>query len=142
MNFDNFLFMRDEIVLAVFILILLLADIFVKDRKSMNLIAVGLFALHTVIGLFPNATGSLFGGMYITTPLVNSFKDILNVGVLLTLMISVSWVNKVMLPLGKVAEFYVLMFSSLLGMFYMISSGNFMMMYISLFQSHMKLSVI
>jgi NADH-quinone oxidoreductase subunit N len=37
-----------------------------------------------------------------------------------------------MLPLKKVSEFYVLIMSSLLGMFYMISSGHFIMLYIGL----------
>ena len=134
MNFDNFLLMRHEIVLAVVILILLLVDVFVKneDKKIVNVIAIGLFAIHTLIGFFPIEAGSIFGGMFTTTPLVIGFKNILNLGVLLILMISVSWINKNMFPLAKVAEFHVLIMSSLLGMFYMISSGNFLMMYLSL----------
>lgn len=134
MNLETFLLMRHEIVLAIIILVLLLADIFIKpdQKKSINYIAVGLFALHTLIGFIPLEAGSLFGGMFNTTPLVIGFKNILNVGVLIIMMISVSWVNKMMLPMGKVAEFYVLMISSLLGMFYMVSSGNFLMMYLSL----------
>ncbi len=134
MNLETFLLMRHEIVLAVIILLLLLVDVFVKpeNKKTVNIIAVALFAIHTIIGFLPLASGELFGGMFTTTPLTVYFKSILNVGVLLISMISVSWVNKKMLPLNKVTEFYILMFSSLLGMYYMISSGNFLMMYLSL----------
>ena len=124
--------MRHEIVLATIILILLLADIFIDDKKRVNIVAIVLFAIHTVIGLIPLETGTLFGEMFVTTPLIAAFKNILNIGVLLILLISVSWVNTKMLPLKKVGEFYVLIFSSLLGMFYMISSGHFLMLYIGL----------
>ena len=124
--------MRHEIVLATIILILLLADIFIDDKKRVNIVAIVLFAIHTVIGLIPLETGTLFGEMFVTTPLIAAFKNILNIGVLLILLISVSWVNTKMLPLKKVGEFYVLILSSLLGMFYMISSGHFLMLYIGL----------
>jgi NADH-quinone oxidoreductase subunit N len=132
MNWNTFLLMRHEIVLAIAILILLLADIFINDKKKVGIVAITLFAIHTVIGLFPLETGTLFGEMFITTPLIAAFKNILNIGVLLILLISVSWVNTKMLPLKKVGEFYILMMSSLLGMFYMISSGHFLMLYIGL----------
>ncbi len=134
MNLETFLLMRHEIVLAIIILVLLLVDVFVKEenKKTVNTIAVVLFGIHTLIGFLPLNHGELFGGMYATSELVNSFKNIMNVGVLLISMISVSWINKNMLPINKVTEFYVLMFSSVLGMFYMISAGNFLMMYLSL----------
>ncbi len=132
MNWNTFLLMRHEIVLAIIILILLLADIFIDNKKNINIIALTLFGIHTVIGLLPLETGTLFGEMFITNPLIASFKNILNIGVFLILLISVSWVNAKMLPLKKVSEFYILMMSSLLGMFYMISSGHFIMLYIGL----------
>jgi len=132
MNWNTFLLMRHEIVLAITILILLLADIFTDNKKNINIIALTLFGIHTIIGLLPLDTGTLFGEMFITNPLIAAFKNILNIGVFLILMISVSWVNTKMLPLKKVSEFYILIMSSLLGMFYMISSGHFIMLYIGL----------
>jgi len=119
MNWNTFLLMRHEIVLAITILI----------KKNINIIALTLFGIHTIIGLLPLDTGTLFGEMFITNPLIAAFKNILNIGVFLILMISVSWVNTKMLPLKKVSEFYILIMSSLLGMFYMISSGHFIMLY-------------
>jgi len=132
MNWNTFLLMRHEIVLAITILILLLADIFIDDKKKVGVVAIVLFAIHTAIGLIPLETGTLFGEMFVTNPLIAAFKNILNIGVLLILMIGSSWVNAKMLPMKKVGEFYILMLSSLLGMFYMISSGHFLMLYIGL----------
>lgn len=132
MNWNTFLLMRHEIVLAISIIILILADIFIDDKKKVGVVAIVLFAIHTVIGFFPMETGTLFGEMFVTNPLIAAFKNILNIGVLLILMIGSSWVNAKMLPMKKVGEFYILMLSSLLGMFYMISSGHFIMLYLGL----------
>ncbi len=134
MNLDSMLLMRHELVLTIVILILILTDIFVpdKNKKSVNYIAIGLFAIHTIIGFIPLKSGMLFGGMFVTNPLVYGFKNILNVGVLLILLLAVSWINKKSLKHGKTGEFYALIFASLLGMFFMISSRNFLMLYISL----------
>ncbi len=128
------LLMRNELVLTLVILILLIADIFVadKNKKSVSYIAVGLFAVHTLIGFMPLKDGSLFGGMFVTNPLVSGFKNILNVGVLLIILLAVSWLNKNSLKNRKIGEFYILIFSSLLGMFFLISSRNFLMLYLSL----------
>ncbi|MCF6183118.1 MAG: NADH-quinone oxidoreductase subunit N [Bacteroidales bacterium] len=134
MNLSNMLLMRNELVLILVILILIIADIFVadKNKKAVNYIAVGLFAVHTLIGFIPLKEGALFGGMFVTNSLVWGFKNILNVGVLLIILLAVSWLNKNSLRNRKIGEFYILIFSSLLGMFYLISSRNFLMLYLSL----------
>ncbi|NOZ34419.1 MAG: NADH-quinone oxidoreductase subunit N [Chlorobi bacterium] len=134
MNLSNMLLMRNELVLILVILILLIADIFVadKNKKTVNYIAVGLFAVHTLIGFIPLKEGALFGGMFVTNSLVWGFKNILNVGVLLIILLAVSWLNKNSLKNRKIGEFYILIFSSLLGLFYLISSRNFLMLYLSL----------
>jgi NADH-quinone oxidoreductase subunit N len=132
MDWNTFLLMRHEIVLTIIILFVLLADIFTRDKKSINYIAIGLFAVYTAIGFMPLESGVLFGGMFVSTPLVVAFKNILNIGVLILLLISASWVNQKMLPLQKVAEYYALVMSSYLGMLFMISAGNFLMLYLGL----------
>jgi len=132
MDLNTFLLMRHEIVLSIVILLLLLADAFCTEKKRINTVAVVLFGIYTAIGFIPMESGTIFGGMYQTTPLTVAFKNFLNIGVFLLLMISVSWVNKKMLPLQKVGEYYILMLSSLLGMLFMISAGNFLMLYIGL----------
>ncbi|MCC7520612.1 MAG: NADH-quinone oxidoreductase subunit N [Flavobacteriaceae bacterium] len=133
MNISNFLIMRHEIVLLVLILMLLVFEIFTKteQKKSLIYLALGLFAIHTITGFFQTTDGVLFGGSYRTNELIHFFKNILNVGVLIMLLQSVDWLEKVA-HFNKIPEFFILLFSSLIGMYFMISSGDFLMFYIGL----------
>ena len=133
MDLSNFFsIMRGEIVLAAIILILLLAEIATKDKEKVIHLAIGLFFVHTVFGFFGVGEGVLFGGMFKSSALVNMFKNILNVGVLIVLFQSASWVKDKLKENNRVTEFYILLFSSLLGMYYMISAGDFLMFYIGI----------
>jgi len=133
MNFENFLLMRQELVLIGIVLILLIAEIFTdKDQKGIiTPLAITLFAIHTIIGFLPLAEGSIFGGSYNTSALINTMKNVLNLGVLIILIQSSFWLNQENQK-GKVSEFYIVLLSTLVGMFYMISSGDFLMFYIGL----------
>jgi NADH-quinone oxidoreductase subunit N len=133
MNFENFLLMRQELVLIGIVLILLIAEIFTdKDQKGIiTPLAITLFAIHTIIGFLPLAEGSIFGGSYNTSALINTMKNVLNLGVLIILIQSSFWLNQDNQK-GKVSEFYIVLLSTLVGMFYMISSGDFLMFYIGL----------
>ncbi|NPA44009.1 MAG: NADH-quinone oxidoreductase subunit N, partial [Chlorobi bacterium] len=55
MNLNTMLLMRHELVLTVVILILLIADIFISDKnkKTVSYVAIGLFAVHTLLGFIP-----------------------------------------------------------------------------------------
>ncbi len=134
MNLSSLFLMRHEISLAIVILLILVVDIFIPEEKKRDIsyIAVSLFLIHTVIGFLPIKEGMLFGGMFENNQMVFGFKNVLDIGVLLIAMLSVSWLNNKTLKHHKVGEFFILMFSSLLGMFFMISSRNFLMLYLSL----------
>jgi len=56
----------------------------------------------------------------------------LNIGVLILLLQSADWLHKTVVAQNKSTEFFVLLFSSLLGMYFMISAGDFLMFYIGL----------
>ena len=133
MNFENFLLMRQELVLIGIVLIVLIAEIFTnKDQKGIiTPLAIALFAIHTIIGFLPIAEGSLFGGMYNTSAIINTMKNVLNIGVLIILIQSSSWLNQEIQKV-KVSEFYIVLLSTLVGMYYMISAGDFLMFYIGL----------
>jgi NADH-quinone oxidoreductase subunit N len=124
--------MRHEIVLTLIILLLLLIDVFVDDKKKLNPIAIIAFAVYTLLGFLPLESGSLFGGMFVNSPLINVLKNAMNIGVLMITLSAVSWVNAKMLPLKKVGEFYILLFSSYLGMLFLVSSGHFLMLYLGM----------
>lgn len=132
MSLENFLVMRQELFLIAVILLLIVGETFSSEKNKKRLVAFAiiLFGLHTIIGFFPIAEGTLFGGMFKTSPIIHLFKNVLNVGVLIILLQSADWINQKVVAEHKSTEFFVLLFSSLLGMYYMISSGDFLMLFI------------
>ena len=134
MNFSNFLLMRQEIALLAIILLLLIAEIFIPKNKKESIIhlALFLFGIHTIIGFFNIDENSLFGGMFRTNNLIQFFKNILNLGVFILLLQSADWIKEKILNQNKGSEFFILLFSSLLGIYFMISAGDFLMFYLGL----------
>jgi NADH-quinone oxidoreductase subunit N len=66
--------------------------------------------------------------MFQQTELLRLEKNILNLGTLLISLQSYNW----LLKHKHATEFYLLMFSTLLGMFFMLSSSNLLMFYVGL----------
>src|SRR5689334_8896196 len=88
-----------------------------------------LLLLHNfAFGFFFNASGNLFDHMFISTPMIVFQKNILNLGVYLISLLCADWLKKT----PHLPEFFMLMLSALLGMFFMISSGNLLMFFLSL----------
>ena len=134
MDFSNFLLMRHELLLLAIILLLIVGEIFTNKNKKESLIhlAIFLFGIHTIIGFFGLDEDELFGGMFRTNSLIHFFKNVLNVGVFILLLQSADWINEKVLGENKGTEFFMLLFSSLLGMYFMISAGDFLMFYLGL----------
>jgi NADH-quinone oxidoreductase subunit N len=134
MNFSSFLLMRQEILLLTIILLLVVAEISISQSKKHSIVhlAIFLFGIHTIVGFFAIETSSLFGGMFHTNDLIHFFKNVLNVGVFILLLQSADWLQEKVVDENKGAEFFILLFSSLLGMYFMISSGDFLMFYLGL----------
>ena len=134
MNLTSFIAMRQEIFLLTIILLLIVGEIFIHKNKKGRIVhlALVLFGIHTILGFFAIEETSLFGGMFRTNTLIHFFKNTLNVGVLIVLLQSTDWIQEKMVPLNKGNEFFMLLFSSLLGMYFMISAGDFLMFYIGL----------
>lgn len=132
MNLETLLLMRNELMLLVVILMLVVGEIFISNKKALIPWAIALFAIHAVISFFPVESGSIFGGMFHSTPLIHLFKTVLNMGVLIILFQSADWLEKEILPQHKSTEFFMLLFASLLGMYFMISAGDFLMFYLGL----------
>ena len=133
MSLTNFLLMRHELLLTTAALLVLIAEIFWDPgkKRSINLFSVGLFIIITIVGFLPSPSGSLFGGMYEVTDLRLIMKNILNIGALLVLIQSVTWLNKEENS-EKISEYYILLIATLTGMNFMISAGHFLMFYIGL----------
>lgn len=133
MSFNDFLTMRHELILAILVLLVLIIDLNLKKSQKQRIIpiALSLFFIHTIIGFLPAQNGMLFGGMYHTDALTILMKNILNVGVMIILLQSVSWLRKAENG-EKISEFFILLMSTLTGMNFMISSGDFLMLYLGL----------
>lgn len=134
MSLESFLLMRHEVLLLLVALLLLVVEIFIAKNKKGSIVhlAVFLFGLHTAAGFLSLEEGSLFGGMFHTNELIWFLKNILNTGVFILLLQSADWIQEQVVQKDKGTEFFVLMFFSLLGMYFMISSGDFLMFYIGL----------
>ena len=134
MNFSNFLLMRHEILLLTITLLLLVGEIFISKSKKSSLVhlAIFLFGIHTAVGFFQIDESSIFGGSFQTNNLIHFFKNVLNIGVFILLLQSADWIQEKIVNQNRGTEFFILLFTSLLGMYFMISAGDFLMFYIGL----------
>ncbi len=129
--------MKPELILTGLIFIFLIAKIAnrAEDNKKFLLFANILLILNCVAGFVwtPDWSkglmqGVLFDNMYHTTPTLILEKNILNFALVLISFLSYDWLNR-----GKnTSEFYMLLLSSQLGMFFLLSSGNFLMFFLSM----------
>jgi len=126
---ESFLLMKNELLIAVIIFILLFIKLGkgLKNESLLTLVQVLLFANVVAGFLFPG-DGSLFSGMFYTNAMLAFQKNILSIGVFLISLLCADWLKKS----ANLPEFFMLMLSALLGMFFMISSGNLLMFYLSL----------
>lgn len=125
--------MGHEIMMAIAIVALLIFEIFKSDRhhKAALPLALALMGATMAVGVLAPAQGKLFGGMYQTDALRVAVKLILDLGAMLVFFQTYGWTSKHGNH-DRVAEFYILMFASLIGMSFMVSSGDFLMLYLGL----------
>lgn len=143
MDYSQFLVMKQEIGLLVVFLLVFLYDTFMprKALKATSGITTVLFALFTV-GCFiwgQPAAADGFSGMYATSPVCAMIKNILNVGVLIVLIQSVTWVNTDFQKVRR-GEFYELLLVTLFGMYLMISARHFLLFLIGLESASLPLA--
>ena len=133
MDYSQFLVMRGEISLLVVFLLIFLIDTFggQKSLKGLSIAACVLFGLHTIWNIIPVDSASAFGGMYQISPIASVVKTVLNIGTLIVLLQSISWVDTADVKLRR-GEFYELLLVTLFGMYLMVSSGHFLLFFIGL----------
>ena len=134
MNYGQFLQMVPEATLTAILLIVFFADMFCPKNGSERVKIIGtLSAILLLAATFVSALAvptTAFGGMYVTTPMVNVMKTILSGGTLIVVIMSGTWLRKE--ASKRVGEFYMLVISTLLGMYVMISSGHFLIFFLGL----------
>ena len=126
---EFFILMKHELMVGLLVFILLFIKLG-KERTNERILFIinGLLLLNLLIGFFGNKTGVLFNEMFRSNELMIMEKNILNLGMLIISMQSYTWLKSH----KHIIEFYVLLLSTLLGMFFMISGGNFLMFYLGL----------
>lgn len=125
--------MRSEVSLLAVILFLLLFDLIAgkKGIKYFQPVAIFAFAVHTVYTLFPYEAGISFGGMYEYKPMLSVLKSVLNIATLIVFL-QAKEVFDGEKQGNKRGEFYFLTLITLLGMYFMVSSGHFLLFFIGL----------
>jgi NADH-quinone oxidoreductase subunit N len=142
MNWSVISSMRLEVLLTIMVLYQLIADLSEKENKrSVINFTISFFAVITITGWLPSANANLFGSMYIQDELRVLLKNILNISTLIILLQSTGWLNKSENQ-SKTGAFYLLIFSTLMGMYFMISAGDFLMLYLGLELATLPLTIL
>ena len=134
MNYGQFLHMIPEFYLVVILLAVFVVD-FIEHRSEKKhdvlfaVTAALMIVLPVRIALMSEPTVA-FGGLYVASSAVNVMKVILAFGTLIVIIMAQPWLKKSAAKLE--GEFYMLIISTLLGMFIMMSSGNFLLFFLGL----------
>ena len=133
MNYSEFLKMIPEIALSAALIVVFLADFFCPKNGRERITTQGIIAtvlLLATLGLTAvSEPASAFGGLYVTTPAINVMKVILTFGTLIVIIMARPWLET---RIKLAGEFLMLVISTLLGMFMMMSSGNFLLFFLGL----------
>ena len=131
-NLMQFLQMRQELGLIIAFILMFIADLFLSDkhRNLLHPIACILLTVQMLVCMKPE-TVTLFGGMYHSSEIASVLKTILSFGTLIVFLQCTRWLER---PdaVHKTGEFYTLAFSTLIGMYFMVSSGHFLLFFLGL----------
>lgn len=133
MDYSQFFNMIPEATLVAILIIIFLADLIMKGEKKVSSLALlmNVLLVVQVAVCFMAGPSSAFGGLYVTTEAANVMKIILTAGTFIVSVMAQPWLNRADVS-NKVGEFYVLVVSTLLGMYMMMSSGHFLMFFLGL----------
>jgi NADH-quinone oxidoreductase subunit N len=137
---DYLYLLKAELVIIVIIFVLLfiqLASRVLPNKTLLNIINLMLL-LNLAAGFIYIPEGELFGDMFHTSELIAMEKNFLNLGIFIVSLQSWHWLK----DHKHLLEFYMLLLSTLLGMFLMISSNNLLMFYLGLELSTIPLAAL
>ncbi len=130
-NLDSLTYFYPEIILIGTILLLVLLDLVIKDKKNLGLIALFgcLLSLAAPWQLYGSPEGWLFQRMIVLDNFSLFFKV---VSLLVTLL--VVWMSLSSHEVRDIyqGEYYTVLLTSALGIFFMASASNLLMAYLSL----------
>ena len=132
--------MKAELMITIILFIFLFMKLGKKEKNTgslLHFINILLF-INLAAGFFYNGEGMLFGDMFRTNPLLAFEKNVLNLGTLIISLQAYHWLK----DHKHLLEFYILLLSTLLGMFFMLSSNNLLMFYLGLELSTIPLAAL
>ncbi len=133
MNYSQFLNMIPESYLVLILIIVFVMDFMLhKSEKKHDILSAVTVALTAVLAVriaFLAEPAEAFGGIYVTSQIANVMKVILTAGTVIVLIMSQEWLKTARRYEG---EYYMLILSTLLGMYMMLSSGSFLMFFLGL----------
>jgi len=133
MNYGQFLNMIPEALLVLALLIVFFADFcLMKSERKVGVLGklTAALLLCQTIMLTTIAPAETFGGMYVATQAAQVMKLILTFGAFIVVVMAEPWLEN---EVGKYAgEFHLLVLSTLLGMYVMMSSGSFLLFFLGL----------
>ncbi|MDD3078330.1 MAG: NADH-quinone oxidoreductase subunit N [Paludibacter sp.] len=143
MNYSAFLQLNEELSLLTIMVILLIYDVFAGEKalRFFQPVAIGLLVIHTIINCVPKEAFEVAGGMFKYTPMQTYVKTILNVGTIIVFLQAHNWLNEKDSIIRR-GEFYFLTLSTLLGMYFMISAGHFLMFFIGIETASIPMSTL
>lgn len=132
--------MKSEWVLLLIIIIFLFIKVGSAEWENENLLYLSniLLLINFILGFVLTTDGIIFDEMFKTNSLICLEKNILNFGTLIISLQSYHWLKNH----KHIAEFYMLLLSTLLGIFFMISSNNLLMFYLGLELSTIPLAAL
>ena len=133
MGYIQFLNMIPEAMLVLALVVVFIGDFCLakKEEKGSILfyLTAGLLAVATGVCFVYGQPSEAFGGMYVTTTATNAMKAILTAGTLIVvIMAKTTFVKN---PANE-GEFYLLVLSTLLGMYVMMSASHFLLFFLGL----------
>ncbi len=133
MNYGQFFNMMPEAILVGILIIVFLADLFMKGEKKHTALSMlmGILMVGQTIACCFAEPATAFGNMYVTSEAANAMKLILTAGTLIVIIMAQPWLQREDVK-NKEGEFYELIISTLLGMYMMISSGHFLLFFLGL----------
>lgn len=136
MNYLEFFSMLPEIsLLAIFVLIFIF-DLIAptgRARHYFHSFVCLLMPIQVVICMLGcSEEQTLFGGMYYSNSMIAFVKAMLSFGSAIVIMQSHHWLKHTSNTFYKQGEFYILMLSTLIGMFFMLSARHFLLFFIGM----------
>lgn len=121
--------MKSELMVVLIIIILMFIKLGKGLPNSTLLSLVQLLLLVNVgVSFGFNETGRIFSGMFVHNDLIGFQKGILALAVYLISLLCSDWLREH----EHMPEFFMLMLSALLGMFFLVSADHLLMFYLSL----------